>query len=98
MKEQTPQHAFVKGMKQQPAFSWKGRCLTILLSLGLTTTGNQLFAQAQQTYQPLAVTGFTQDIVAESGADAIAVTTVATDGSNNVLMSRSFVTTNTLNT
>ena len=84
MKEQTP---------KQPAFSWKGRCFSILFSLGLVAAGGTLNAQ---TYTPLAVSGFTQDGVAETGSSSLAVTSTVLDGltSNNVMYTKGFAAAN----
>jgi len=78
MKEQTPLSAFNKGIQQQPAFSWMGRCLSILLGLGILT-GSTITAQ---TFTPIPVTGFTQDVIAETGTSTLAVTSVRLDGAN----------------
>ena len=91
MKEQTPLSAFKKGIQQQPAFSWMGRCLSILFGLGLLAAGSTLTAQ---TYTPLTVTGFAQDVVAESGTSSLAVTSTYIDGSNYILYTKTFATTN----
>jgi len=90
MKEQNPLSAFMKGIQQQPAFSRKGRCLSILL--GLLAAGGTITAQ---TYTPLAVTGYTQDIVAESGTSSLALTSTVIDGSNYVLYTKTFTASNT---
>ncbi len=43
-----------------------------------------------QTYSPIAVTGFNQDGIAESGIDATAVTSTALDLSSNIMYSTIF--------
>lgn len=70
------------------------RCLYIALCGVLLTAGDILYAQP--TYQPLTVTGFSQDIVAESGSGSKDVTSIVVDGSNNVLYSKNFATLNHL--
>ena len=90
MKEQTPLFAFKKGIQQQPAFSRKGRCLSILLGLGMLT-GSAITAQ---TFTPIPVTGWAQDVIAESGTSSLAVTSTVIDGSNYILYSKTFATTN----
>jgi gliding motility-associated-like protein len=91
MKDKAPLLAFIR---QRSASGGVQRCLTIALCLVLLTAGNILYAQP--TYQPLAVTGFNQDIVAESGNDALAVTSVPADGSNHVIYSQNFASINSL--
>ncbi|MBS1562992.1 MAG: hypothetical protein JST39_01330, partial [Bacteroidetes bacterium] len=93
MKEQTPLSAFIKGIKQQPAFSWKGRCFSMLLGLGLMAAGSAVNAQ---TYSPIAATGWAQDGVAESGTSSLAVTSTVLDGltSNDVMYTKGFAAAN----
>ena len=43
-----------------------------------------------QTYTPITVSGFTQDVIAESGTDATAVTSTVIDATNHVMYSASF--------
>ncbi len=50
-----------------------------------------------QTYSPVAVTGFTQDIFAESGTNSQAVTTAFLDATNHIMYTANFASTNGLN-
>lgn len=50
-----------------------------------------------QTYSPMPVTGFTQDIFAESGTSSLATTTTFLDATNHVMYTASFAATNGLN-
>lgn len=49
-----------------------------------------------QTYSPVAVTGFNNDAIAETGTDALAVTTTGLDKLQKILYSTTFATTNNL--
>lgn len=49
-----------------------------------------------QTYTPVAVTGFNNDVVAETGTNAAALTTTVLDLSSNILYSAAFATANGL--
>ena len=50
-----------------------------------------------QTYTPITVTGFTQDPIAESGTNAVAVTSaVVVDGSNHIMYNNAFRITNAM--
>ena len=64
--------------------------LWALLSLVSITTWSQ-------TYSPIAVTGFTQDIFAESGTNSLATTTTFLDATNHVMYTANFAATNGLN-
>jgi gliding motility-associated-like protein len=66
---------------------------TIVLMLALCSGPRQLFAQ---TYTPVAVTGFNNDVVAESGTNAAAVTTTELDLSFYLLYSSAFAVANGL--
>lgn len=66
---------------------------TIVLMMALCTGPRQLFAQ---TYTPVAVTGFNNDIVAETGTNATAVTSTELDLSFYLLYSLNFATINGL--
>jgi gliding motility-associated-like protein len=50
-----------------------------------------------QTYTPVTVSGFNNDVVAEAGANAFAVTTTALDLSSYVLYTAGFATANSIN-
>lgn len=64
----------------------------IIALLPVLCTG--LHELCAQTYTPVAVTGFNNDVVAESGTNATAVTTTVLDLSNNILYSAAFATAN----
>jgi len=49
---------------------------------------------SSQTYNPIAVTGYTQDGIAESGTSSLAVTTTGLDIQQKILYSKNFATTN----
>jgi hypothetical protein len=66
---------------------------TIVLLLALCAGQRQLFAQ---TYSPVPITGFNNDVVAESGTNATAVTTTELDLSFYLLYSEAFAITNGL--
>lgn len=66
---------------------------TIVLMLAFCTGPKHLFAQL---YTPVAVTGFNNDVVAESGTNATAVTTTELDLSFYLLYSAAFAATNGL--
>ena len=69
------------------------RIYTLLL-LTVSMPGIQtLFAQ---TFTPIAVTGFNADIVAEAGNSALAATSTVIDGSNHVIHTTAFATSNGL--
>lgn len=55
------------------------------------------FTTYSQTYSPIVVTGFTQDIFAESGTNAVATTTAFLDATNHVMYTATFASTNGLN-
>lgn len=65
-------------------------CLTSLLCLVLLSAGDVLYAQP--TFNPIPVTGFTQDIVAEAGTGAGSLDAISStvDGSNHAIYSVSF--------
>jgi len=72
----------------------KGRIkyqLYFFLCLCAGTVANGTCAQ---TYTPLAVSGFTQDVVAESGTDATAVTSTVIDATQHVMYTASFAAVN----
>ncbi|HEY1165993.1 MAG TPA: gliding motility-associated C-terminal domain-containing protein [Chitinophaga sp.] len=66
---------------------------TIVLLLAFCAGRQQLFAQ---TYSPVPITGFNNDVVAESGTNATAVTTTELDLSFYLLYSEAFAVTNGL--
>lgn len=66
---------------------------TIVLLLALCAGHHQLLAQ---TYTPVPITGFNNDVVAESGTSATAVTTTELDLSFYLLYSEAFAITNGL--
>jgi len=63
--------------------------ITLLLFI---CTGTQLLSA--QTFTPIPVTGYNADIVAESGTNAVAVTSTVIDGSNHILHTQAFAATN----
>jgi gliding motility-associated-like protein len=67
------------------------RIFTITLLLIVYTGTPLLYAQ---TYMPVPVTGFNADIVAEAGANAVAVTSTVIDGSNHILHTQAFAAAN----
>ena len=62
--------------------------ITILLVCGFTTSAISAIAQ----FSPIAVTGFSQDVIAEAGPSPLATTTMELDaiGSNKVMYSQAF--------
>jgi gliding motility-associated-like protein len=64
-----------------------------LVTLVLAIYSCPLFAQ---TYTPIALTGYNNDIIAETGTDAEAVTSTGVDLQQKILYSLSFATTNIL--
>lgn len=69
------------------------RIFTITLLLFICT-GTQLLSA--QTFTPIPVTGYNADIVAESGTNAVAVTSTVIDGSNHILHTQAFAFTNSI--
>lgn len=67
------------------------KTISIALLLVLCTGLHELCAQ---TYTPVAVTGFNNDVVAESGTSTIAVTSTDLDLSFNILYTAAFATAN----
>lgn len=82
-------------MSQKKTFYTYGRTLKkifIFLSIYFLTTGN-LFAQ----FAPVTISGFNNDVVAESGTSSLTTTTIPLDGaisSNKVMYTNTFRTTN----
>ncbi|HJT74856.1 MAG TPA: hypothetical protein VJ720_12570, partial [Chitinophaga sp.] len=66
---------------------------TLTLLLVLHTGFSVLFAQ---TYSPVAITGYNNDIVAETGTNAVATTSTVIDGSNHVIYTQGFAAANGL--
>jgi gliding motility-associated-like protein len=64
----------------------------IIALLPVLCTG--LHELCAQTYTPVVVTGFNNDVVAESGANAAAVTSTVLDLSNNILYTAAFAAAN----
>lgn len=64
-----------------------------LVTLMLATCSCPLFAQ---TYTPVALSGYNNDIVAETGTDALAVTSVGLDLQQKILYTLGFATTNAI--
>jgi gliding motility-associated-like protein len=69
------------------------KTLIVTIMLVLCTGGYELCAQ---TYVPVAVTGFNNDVVAESGGNAAALTTTVLDLSNYIIYSAAFAAANGL--
>lgn len=69
------------------------KTISIALLLVLCTGLHELCAQ---TYIPVAVTGFNNDVVAESGTSTIAVTSTDLDLSFNILYTAAFATANSI--
>ncbi|MFN0082175.1 MAG: hypothetical protein ACKVOM_06615 [Ferruginibacter sp.] len=66
-----------------------------ILSLLIILLSNQLFVFTieAQTFTPITISGFNQDVIAESGTSSLTTTTIALDEvtiSNNVMYSQTF--------
>lgn len=67
--------------------------LTIILLTALLAVAGMVRAQ---TFTPIAITGFNNDVVAETGNSAVSTTTTVIDGSNHVIYSQAFAAANGL--
>lgn len=67
--------------------------MNLFLGLCIGAVNNGAYAQS---YTPVPITGFNNDVIAEAGTNAAAVTTTDIDGTLHVLYSNTFATTNSI--